>query len=131
MAIFQCVMLALMIQLSGTSCSTLAPAPPANLTPQVTAAWYATYAIKDLDVIRDFANDASNTTPPVISKPVMLKVVDWHESLVKVIHASPAGWKAAASAGLTELQDTILSPVDAAKFKAVIDAARTYLQEAP
>jgi hypothetical protein len=106
----------------------LHPSAPPNLTPQVTAKFYATYAIKDLDVIRDFANDAARTTPPIISKATLLVIVNWHEATVKVIHAAPDGWKAAAAAGLDELK-TLLAPADYAKFKAAIDAAKAYISE--
>lgn len=94
----------------------------------MTAKFYATYAIKDLDVIRDFANDAARTTPPIISKATLLVIVNWHESTVTIIHAAPDGWKAAAAAGLHELK-TLLAPADYATFKAAIDAAQTYIAE--
>lgn len=102
-------------------------APP-NLTPQITAQFYATQTIKYLDAVRDFADDAHKTTPPVISTATLLVVVNWHESIAKTLHAAPAGWRAAALAGLDELNGK-LSAADAVKFKPVIDAARIYIQE--
>ena len=104
-------------------------APP-NLTPQVQAQFYATQGIKDLDVIRDFAVGASQTTPPLITKATLLQVVNWHEDLVKAIHVAPNGWKTTASAGLDALSSR-LSSADAARFKPYIDAARLLFQELP
>lgn len=110
--------------------STLQPKAPPNLTPQVTAEFYATYAIKDLDVVRDFANDASKTTPPIVGKATLLVVVNWHESIVNVIHASPGGWKPAVLASLTELEGK-LSAAERSTFKPYIDGARVTVQELP
>lgn len=110
------------------SCATLSPKAPSNLTPQVTAKFYATYAIKDLDVIRDLAADANKTTPPIISNATLLVVVNWHEAVVRVVHAAPDGWKAAVLAGLDQLK-VLLPANDYAKFKAAIDAARTFTLE--
>lgn len=121
----------LILLLTGAvGCKALAPTAPPNLTPQVTAKFYATYAIKDLDVIRDFANDANKTTPPIISKATLLTIVDWHESVVNVIHATPDGWKAAVLAGLDEIK-TKLSPTDYAHIKPYIDGARVAVTEMP
>lgn len=106
----------------------LTPKAPPNLTPQVTAKFYATYIIKDLDIIRDFADDANKTVPPVVSNATLKVVVTWHEALVTVIHASPDGWRTAVDAGLTQLEG-LLPPADAAKFKAYIDATRVLVRE--
>ncbi len=108
--------------------SDLAPKAPAGLTPQVEAKFYATYVIKDLDVIRDVANDMANTVPPIISKATLLDVVNWHQPLVTVIHATPAGWQATALSGLDALEAK-LSPTDKVKFHAYIEAARTFAKE--
>ena len=121
----------LVLALWFVACGTdLAPKAPPNLPPGVTAQFYATYAIKDLDVIRDFAVDANKTTPPLIANATLLKVVDWHESLIKIIHASPAGWKAALFAGLSELQGK-LTAEEYARLKPYIDSARVLVQEVP
>jgi|GEM_PF-5809425 len=114
----------------GCAGSALTPKAPPNLPPVVEAKFYATYAIKDLDVIRDFANDASQTTPPIISKATLLIVVDWHESLVKLIHAAPDGWKRAALVGIGELMGK-LSAADQKAFKPYIDGALLTIQELP
>ena len=111
-----------------SSCSALAPKAPPNLTPQVTAKFYATYAMKDLDVVRDFANDASKTTPPLISKATLLLIVNWHETVVRTIHAAPAGWKAATLAALDELPRR-LAPSDAATLRPYLEAAKTFAKE--
>lgn len=106
----------------------LTPKAPSNLTPQVTAKFYATYIIKDIDIIRDFADDASKTTPPVVSAATLKVVVNWHEALVTVVHASPEGWRTSVAAGLDQLEG-LLPPADAAKFKAYIDASRLLIKE--
>ena len=113
--------------LASTGCGTvLLPKAPPNLTPEVTAQFYSTSIMQDLDKIRDFA--ASMARANVISKATALAIVDWHEELVALIHASPGGWKAIAAKGLNDLPSR-LPPADVAKFKAYIDAARTFIQE--
>lgn len=120
--------LALLVTFSGCGATPLTPKAPPNLTPQVAAKFYATYIIKDLDILRDFADDANKTVPPVVSNATLKVVVDWHERVVNVIHASPDGWRAAVNAGLNELQG-LLPPADAAKFQAYIDATRVLVKE--
>lgn len=122
--------LVLALVLFVPACGTdLAPKAPAGVTPQVAAKFYATYAQKDLDVIRDAANDMANTTPPIITGQTLLVIVDWHEALAKVVHEAPSGWQATVLTGLEELRKK-LAPSDAAKFKPYIDAAKTFIQEA-
>lgn len=101
---------------------------PASYTPKVAAQFYATQTIHYLDDVRDFADAGNKTTPPVVSDAALHVVVDWHESIAKVLHAAPEGWRAAALAGLDELRAK-LPAADVAHFKPVIDAAKTYIQE--
>ncbi len=109
--------------------SVLLPHAPPNLTPQVEAKFYATSIMQDLDKIRNFAASLARTTPPTISKATALAVVDWHEELVALIHEAPGGWKAIAIKGLNDLPSKLPS-ADVAKFRAYIDAAKLFIQEA-
>jgi hypothetical protein len=76
-------------------------APP-TLTPQATAAFHGTQAIKGLDLFRNFAVDANKQVPPLISTPTMLKVVKYHRSSIILIHDIPTGWKKTVLDGLDE-----------------------------
>ncbi len=104
-----------------------AKAPP-NITPQATAEYYATQAVKILDGVRDAAQIANQTAPPLLSDAALLKVVDWHEALVKTLHAAPGGWKATALTGLDQVQN-LLPAADWSRIKPAVDAAKLFLQE--
>lgn len=113
--------------LLSIGCARLAPVPPPNLPPDVAAKFYATYAIKDLDAIRDFANDAASTNPPVISVKTLLAIVDWHERAVTLVHAVPGGWKATVLQALEDLKS--LPANDYARIAPLIAATKAYLME--
>lgn len=83
-------------------------APP-NLTPLATRAFYATQVIHDLDRVRDAANDAHKTVPPLIDAKDTLAIVQWHESAITVAHDAKDGWKTALDASIPALQKN-LSP---------------------
>lgn len=120
--------LVLIVALLTAGCGVLAPKAPPNLPPAVTAQFYATYAIKDLDAIRDFAADINRVAPEAVSNATLLKIVNWHESLITVIHRLPSGWKAATVAGLNELRH-ILTDVEYVRFKPYVEAVRTFVSE--
>lgn len=76
---------------------------PPNLTPAAVAAFHGTQVIQYLDRVRDAANDAHKTVPPLLDAQVTLKIVNWHQSAITVVHATPAGWQATVTASLDEL----------------------------
>lgn len=104
--------------------------PPPNITPQATAAFYATRVVHGLDLIRDLASDAHNQTPPKLSAHAALAVVDYHASAVKILRDSPNGYKAALLTGLDELSAK-LSPDDRKVIDAGIALVKTVLGEVP
>lgn len=124
------VVLLTLTLVGGWGCATLSPKAPSNLTPPATTAFYATEVIQGLDLIRDFADGASTTSPPLISTATLLKIVNWHEDLVILIHSSPAGWKVTAETGLGELKQ-MLSPAEYARVQPYVILAHTLIQEAP
>lgn len=77
---------------------------PPNLNPEATKAWYGTEIIKNLDRVRDAANDAHQTNPPLIDAPTTLKIVEWHQSAIKVVHDGAVGWREALTASIGALQ---------------------------
>jgi hypothetical protein len=89
----------------ATSCN--APKAPPNLTPQSTAAWYGTRVIQALDVLRNTAIDAAAQRPPILSEATARKVVLLHESALKMVHESPAGWAPTVTTALTEFEKTL------------------------
>jgi hypothetical protein len=97
--------LALALTLAGC-----APPPP-TLSPAGQAAVIGKQVIQALDVLRDFAISANAQTPPLLSTANTRKIIDYHESAVKVIEAAPSGWKATVLAGLDQLK-VDLPPAD-------------------
>lgn len=91
--------LLLVLALTFTAC---ASAPP-TLGPAAAQAFQNTRVVKGLDLLRDAAIDANAQTPPLLNTATTRKVVLYHESSVKIIHASGSGWKAAVVTGLDEL----------------------------
>ena len=81
--------------------------PPPALTPIATAQFSATQVIKDIDVVRDFAIAANAQTPPLITTAGTRIIVSFHESVVAIINASPAGWKATVIAALGQLKSNL------------------------
>lgn len=78
--------------------------PPPNLTPEATAAFHATRVVKALDLVMDTAIAAEAQTPKVLSTANTRKVVEFHQTAVRTIHAVPNGWKPTVTAALNELQ---------------------------
>lgn len=83
-----------------------AKAPP-HLTPEATRAFHGTQVVKTLDVMRDAAVAANVQVPPLLSTDATRKVVLYHQSVVKVIQAAPAGWVPFAQRGLEEMLDAL------------------------
>lgn len=85
--------------------------PPPNLTPQAVRAWHGTRLIKDLDIVRDAATAAHETTPPLLSAKDTLSVVEWHQAAIVIVHDAKDGWKAALRSSVGELRKKL--PPDA------------------
>lgn len=86
------------------SLSACASHVPPNLNPEATRAWYGTQIIKALDHVRDAVDDAHHTTPPLVDAGTDLKVVQWHQTAVTIVHEAKVGWRNALDASLTGLQ---------------------------
>lgn len=83
-----------------TSCAT---APP-NLSPQGVIDFQTVQLGKDLDLIRDVAQEASKVTPtPLLSREIAVKVTLWHKAAVTALAARTPNWKQTISTGLEEL----------------------------
>ncbi len=104
-----------------------ASAPP-NLTPQANQAFYNTRVTKILDFLRDTAVSAHNQNPPVVSTAVLRKVVLYHESSLKIMHAAGSGWQPAVLAGLDELTKDV-TPAEKQLLAPYVALAKTILQE--
>jgi hypothetical protein len=117
-------LLLLVVLLCLPSC---ASAPP-NLSPAASQAFQKTRVIKALDVLRDFAIDAEAAVPQVLPTATTRKVVQYHQSALKIMQATDSGWKEAVAAGLTELVAT-LAPDERAKFTPYVTLVQTLLRE--
>jgi hypothetical protein len=78
--------------------------PPVGLNAQATHDWYRTEVEKGLNHVRDAANDAHDTTPPLIDAATNLQIVQWHELVITIIHDQKAGWRTALDTALGGLQ---------------------------
>lgn len=103
--------------------------PSPSLTPVGQATVTATEVIRALDVVRDTAQFLNAEQPPLLSNAVTLKIVNWHESAVKVIVAVPSGWKATVTASLGQLQAD-LSAADYARIAPYVALVQTLIAEA-
>lgn len=119
----------LVVLLAATlSLSACAANMPPNLTPQATAAFKGTQAVRALDLIRDTAIAANAEVPPLVSEATTRKIVQYHQSSVKVIQAAPDGWKPTVNTGLDELL-TNLSPSEKAMLSPYVVLLQSILRE--
>lgn len=117
------LLLALMLVLPA--CTT----PPPNLTPDALVAFRGTQIIHDLDRIRDVANEAHSTSPPLLNASVTLEIVEWHRTAIRLVHDHGANWQAAVMHGLDDLQ-AHLSAKDRHVIAPYLQAVRVLLSEA-
>lgn len=82
------------------------PTPP-TLGPQGKIDFQTLQLGKDMDLIRDFAQEASKTTPPVLSREVAVKVTLWHKAAVTALAARTPDWKQTVSESL----DALIQPL--------------------
>jgi len=108
----------------GMAC---ASAPP-NLNPQATQAFYNTRVEHVLNLLRETAVSAHAQTPPMLSTPIFRRVVQYHESSIKIMHAAGSGWQPAVAAGLDELTKDV-TPAEKQLLAPYVALARTILQE--
>lgn len=101
---------------------------PPNLTPEANVAFKATQAVKALDLLRDTAITANAQTPPLLSEDDTRKVVQYHQSSVKIIQTSPGGWMPAVNQGLDEVLNN-LKPGDRAMFSPYVTLIKTLIAE--
>lgn len=120
------MLIIMMLSMGAISC---ASAPP-NLTPAAQTAWNAHEAQKDLDLVRDIAQDASDAMPPVLSVDAARQVTLWHTTAIRLIHDQPAGWRVEILTGLDALR-TNLVPADYAVIAKYVTLARGVLQGVP
>lgn len=102
--------------------------PPPNLSPVAQTAFKSTQAIKALDMIRDTAIAAHETTPPLLTEQATGTVVSWHRSTIIVVNSAQSGWEAVTLAALDQLADR-LSGSDRAALVPYITLARTIIAE--
>jgi len=117
-------LLAIFALLSFLGC---ASAPP-NLTPEGRSAFHKTRVIKGLDLLRDFAIDAEAQTPKVLPTATTRKVVQYHQSTLKIIASTDSGWQAAVTTGLDQLLAN-LSDTDRAKLGIYADLIKVLIVE--
>lgn len=81
-------------------------APP-NLSPAGQAAFQKTRVIKGLDLLRDFAIDAEAQSPKVLSTDTTRKIVQAHQSILKIMDAAGNGWQALVGTALDEVVNSL------------------------
>jgi hypothetical protein len=109
--------------LGSVSC---AKAPP-TLTPPGTAAFQALRVGHALDAVRDIAIDAEATK--LIAPADARLAVDWHSACVRVIAATPGGWKPVVLAAIEQLK-TDMRPLAWQRIAIYIDLLKAVIKEA-
>ena len=108
-------------------CATAANTPATvNLSPTGLDEYNKTRAIKALDIIRDAAIDGEKVG--VFAHADTVNVVTYHKSIVQVITASGAGWKATVQTALNEMVKH-LTPAGQAKVAPYVPLVTAILQE--
>lgn len=77
--------------------------PTRNLSAQGKAAYQAKKVVAALDALRDVAVSAEAQNPKLISTENTRKVVNYHTAALKILSATPEGWKATVTKGLDEV----------------------------
>lgn len=110
------------------SLSGCAKTPP-NLTPAANAAFSQHQVQNALDQLRDIAQAANATTPPLLSTPTVRKITAWHAQAITLVHMAGAGWQTLVAAGLdTALAD--LPPSESRVVTPYVPLIKTLLKEA-
>jgi hypothetical protein len=79
-----------------------AKAPPTLGPSGITA--FQNHQIADaLDLVRNVAQDASKTSPPLLSRDIALQVTNWHTAALKTLDARGPNWKNEIQVGLDEV----------------------------
>lgn len=85
------------------ACTTTACAPPPpNLDPAGMTAFNQQRIQNALDQPRDVVQKGYKTVPPMFSYDTTLKVTNWHESAIKIVHTGGTGWKLEVETGMDE-----------------------------
>jgi hypothetical protein len=99
---------------------------PASLGPAGITDFQTLQIGHDLDLIRDIAQEASKTSPPVLSRDIAVKVTLWHKAAVQTLASRPQGWKATIQTGLDGVLST-LTEKDRAVLLPYVTLLRTVL----
>lgn len=101
---------------------------PPNITPEAVVAFHGAQVTHYLDRVRDAANDAHHTTPPLLDAVITLKIVDWHQGAIVVVHEAKKGWQAVVIKSLDVLSAD-LSPHDREVVAPYFAAAKLVINE--
>ena len=82
---------------------------PPSLSPPAQTAWQQHEIQKNLDMIRDIAQDANAQHPPVLSTAATRQITLWHTTAISLVHDAPAGWRLTVLEGLDAFR-TNLAP---------------------
>jgi hypothetical protein len=76
---------------------------PLTLSPAGVTAFQNHQIAQTLDLVRDIAQDASKTSPPLLSRDIALQVTNWHTAALKTLDARGPNWKNEIQVGLDEV----------------------------
>lgn len=118
------VALALVIGMLTSGCAH----PPPNLTPAANQAFTQHQVQGALDELRDIAQAANATTPPLLSTDTTRKITTWHAQAITLIHDATAGWPTLVATSLdVALAD--LPPNEARVVAPYVPLIKTLLKE--
>lgn len=120
------ILLSLLLACTLVAC---APAPP-TLSPQAASAYNKTRIIHSLDLLRETAVDLAAQKPPLITFADRQRVVQFHESSLKVMNSLDQGWVQIVQTALAETMKDL--PPNANRLLAPYGSlASTLLAEVP
>jgi len=102
-------------------------APP-SLSPAGQVAFEKTRVIKGLDLLRDFAIDAEAAQPQVLSTDTTRKIVQAHQSILRIMDAAGTGWQAVVGTSLETVVNS-LSAADRPKVAPYVALVKALLAE--
>lgn len=106
-----------------------AKAPP-NLGPEAARDFQKTRVIKALDLLRDFAIDGEAAQPQVVPTALTRKIVQYHQSTLRILDAAGTGWKALVGTSLDEFVAN-LAPAERSRVAPYVGLVKAILAEVP
>lgn len=115
------------VSLPACASARAANTAPASLGSTAKVKWHGERVIRAIDVLRDIAVSAHANG--LMAERDTRSVVEWHRSVLEVIHAAPTGWESAVSTGLAGVVGN-LPPAQQQQLRPYVTLVQELLREA-